>query len=401
MKKILFLGAATFQLPPIQYAKSRGYTVITSDNNPDNPGHQLAERAYNVSTVDKKGILKIAEKEKIDGIMTFASDVSMPAVAYVSEKLKLPGANYETTLRLTNKAQFRQFLQREELQTQFFQSFESGEKETAMAYLRLAKLPVIVKPVDRSGSRGVGIVRTLEEAERRINEAFEVSIKKEIIIEEYIEKQGRQVCGDGYMEMGRLLFVAFGDGHFYQDPRFMAPYAETFPSQHSISLLKKVAESLERILLKAGYYQGAFNLDVLITKEKKIFVNEIGPRCGGNYIPLLIQLTYGVDLVAASVEGCLNARYQLPAPRFFSPEGYYASFMLHSLEAGNLKAVQLDNSLKNKVHAHHSFISKKSKVAPFYQAGAALGNIVFRFDTQKEMHQTMDRINELVKVVVE
>lgn len=400
MKKILFLGAAAFQLPPIQYAKSRGYTIITSGNNPDNPCHQLAKTAYNVSTVDKEGVLEIAEKEKIDGIMTFASDVSMPAVAYVAEKMKLPGTSYETALTLTNKAKFRQFLQREELQTQFFQSFQKDDKETAMAYIRLAKLPVIVKPVDRSGSRGVSIVRTLEEAEKKVEEAFEVSINKEIIIEEYIEKQGRQVCGDGYMEMGRLLFVAFGDGHFYKNPQFMAPYAETFPSEHSIPLLKKAAQQLERILLKAGYYQGPFNLDVLITKDNDIFVNEIGPRCGGNYIPLLIQLTYGVDLVAASVESCVNGQYQMPAPRFFSPEGYYASYMLHALESGKLKAVQLDNSLKDKIHAHHPFVNKTSEVGAFYQAGAALGNIIFRFDTQKEMHEKMNKINQLVNVVV-
>lgn len=401
MKKILFLGAAAFQLPPIQYAISRGYRIITTDNNPNNPCHQYAETAYNMSTVDKEGILKIAKKEKIDGIMTFASDVSMPAVAYVAEKLKLPGTSYQTALTLTDKAKFRQFLQEEELQTQFFQNFGLEDKQTAIAYIRLAKLPVIVKPVDRSGSRGVGIVRTLEEAEKRVEEAFEVSIKKEIIVEEYIEKQGRQVCGDGYMEMGRLVFVAFGDGHFHADSRFMAPYAETFPSEHSIPLLKKAAEKLERILLKAGYFQGPFNLDVLITKEGEVFVNEIGPRCGGNYIPMLIQLTYGVNLVAAAVEGCLNVQYQLTSPRFFSPEGYYASYMLHSLESGTLKAIQLDNSLKDKIHAHHPYVDKTHKVSAFYQSGAALGNIVFRFDTYKEMHQNMDKINKLVRVVVE
>lgn len=401
MKKILFLGAAAFQLPPIQYAKSRGYRIITTDNNPDNPCHQYAETAYNVSTVDKEAILEIAQKERVDGIMTFASDVSMPAVGYVAEKLKLSGPTYETALTLTNKAKFRQFLEEENLQSQFFQSFEADEQQEAVEYIKAAKLPVIVKPVDRSGSRGVGIVRTLQDAEAKVEAAFGVSIKKQIIVEQYIEKKGRQVCGDGYMEKGRLVFVAFGDGHFHSDRRFMAPYAETFPSEHSLPVLKKAAEKLEKILQKAGYWQGPFNLDVLITQDDEVFVNEIGPRCGGNYIPLLIKLTYGVDLVAAAVEGCLQKGYLLPSPRFFRPEGYYSSYMLHSLEEGDLKAVQLDNSLKDKIHAHHPYVSRTHKVKAFSQAGAALGNVVFRFDTWKEMHQTMDNINQLVRIVVE
>ncbi|MEZ4884802.1 MAG: ATP-grasp domain-containing protein [Chitinophagales bacterium] len=400
-KKILFLGAAAFQLPPIQYALNQGYRVITADNNPDNPCHQFAETAYSVSTTDRESILQIAQKEEIDGIMTFASDVSMPTVAYVAEKLNLPAPNYETTLVLTNKALFRQFLQNEGLQTQFFQNFEAYEKQVALAYIRLAKLPIIIKPVDRSGSRGVGIVQILEEAEKRVEEAFEVSIKKEIIVEQYIEKQGRQICGDGYMEDGKLAFVAFGDGHFYTDERFMAPYAETFPSEHSPSLLKMTAQKLEQILQRVGYDQGPFNLDVLITKAGEIFVNEIGPRCGGNYIPILIQLRYGVDLVAAAVEGCLTANYKLSIPKFFSPKYHYASYMIHSLQSGDLKGIQLDNSLKDKIHAHHPYIGKTDKISAFHQAGAAIGNLIFRFDSEREMHQMMDTINDLVKVMVE
>jgi len=401
MKKILFLGAAAFQHPPIQYALKQGYKVITADNIPANPCHQLAAKSYNVSTTDKEGILAVAQKENIDGILTFASDVSMPAVAYVAEKMNLPAPNSDTVLRLTNKALFRQFLQNEGLQTQFFQGFEAHEKHIATAYIRLAKLPIIVKPVDRSGSRGVGIVRTLKEAEQKVEAAFDVSIKKQIIVEQYIEKQGQQVCGDGYMEKGKLVFVAFGDGYFYPDACFMAPYAETFPSGHPLYLLERAKQKLEAILQRAGYHQGSFNLDVFITKDNQVFVNEIGPRCGGNFIPLLIQLTYGVDLVAGAVEGCLDAHYKIPLLSSFIPKAYYASYMIHSLEKGDLKEIQFDNSLKGKIHAHHPYVGKVHQVRPFFQGGAALGNVIFRFESKEERQKIMGNIENLVRVMVQ
>ncbi len=400
MKKILFLGAAAFQHPPIQYALKQGYTVITADNTPTNPCHQLAAKSYNVSTTDQEGILAVAQKEQIDGIMTFASDVSMPAVTYVAEKMNLPAPNSDTVLTLTNKAHFRQFLQNEALQTQFFQGFEAHEKHIAIAYTRLAKLPLIVKPVDRSGSRGVGIIHTLEEAEQKVEAAFEVSIKKQIILEQYIEKQGRQVCGDGYMENGRLVFVAFGDGYFYPDARFMAPYAETFPSEHSPYVLERAKQKLEAILQRAGYHQGPFNLDVFITTQNEVFVNEIGPRCGGNFIPLLLQLTYGVDLVAAAVEGCLDANYRISIPSSFAPKAHYASYMIHSLKAGVLKGMEFDHSLKGKVYAHHPYVGKVHEVTPFFQGGAALGNVIFQFESKEERQRVMSNIENLVRVIV-
>ncbi len=81
MKKLLLLGAATFQIPPIKYALDRGYYVITCDNVPENPGHKLAHKSFNTSTTDMEGILSIARQEDIDGIMTFGSDVSAPTAA--------------------------------------------------------------------------------------------------------------------------------------------------------------------------------------------------------------------------------------------------------------------------------------------------------------------------------
>jgi hypothetical protein len=93
MKKILFLGGAPSQLPPIKYALEQGHHVITVDYLPENPGHKLAHTYYNVSTTDKDAVLEVAKAENIDGIVAYASDPAAPTAAYVAEKLGLSGMN--------------------------------------------------------------------------------------------------------------------------------------------------------------------------------------------------------------------------------------------------------------------------------------------------------------------
>ena len=109
MITILFLGASIQQLAPIEYAKRSGYRTITCDNRPDNPGHKLSHKYYNVSTMDKEGVLNVATKEKVHGMVCYASDVSAPVAAYVCEKLGLPGNPYESVKLLTDKFRFREF----------------------------------------------------------------------------------------------------------------------------------------------------------------------------------------------------------------------------------------------------------------------------------------------------
>ena len=98
-KRILMLGGNFLQISAIERAKELGYYVITADYLPDNPGHKYSDEYHNVSTTDKEGIYKLAKELKVDGILSYASDVSAPAAAYACEKLGLPTNPYESSLR--------------------------------------------------------------------------------------------------------------------------------------------------------------------------------------------------------------------------------------------------------------------------------------------------------------
>ena len=110
MKKLMSLGGNYYQMTAVKAAKRLGYHVIDVDFLPDNPAHAYADEYYNISTLDKENVLKLAKKLKIDGIISYASDVSAPTAAYVAEKLELPTNPYESVYLMTRKDLFHPFL---------------------------------------------------------------------------------------------------------------------------------------------------------------------------------------------------------------------------------------------------------------------------------------------------
>jgi len=386
MKKVLFLGAAPFQLPPIDYALRCGYQVVTCDNRPGNPGHRLAHRSYDVSTVDAAAVLRIAEREQVDGVLAYASDVSAPTAAQVAWRLGLPGNPPTAVELLTRKDRFRDFLTQTGLQPLLHRSFGAGERDAIRVYVEQAARLMVIKPVDASGSKGVSLLDPDGFDDLRVEQAFTESRSRTVVVEEFVPKSGHQICGDGFVEDGRLAFVDFGDGHFYEDGRFLAPFAETFPSLHPDSVLARAKQALERILRATGYRQGPVNLDVLITASGEPFVIEIGPRAGGNFIPTAISLRTGTDLVAAAVECCLDPGFRLPRhPE--SPEGYVACYMVHSRTGGIFQGLRLSQELRRHLVATNLYLEPGGRVGPFLKASEAVGNLILRFDSSTQMHQ--------------
>ncbi|MBI3591584.1 MAG: ATP-grasp domain-containing protein [Candidatus Melainabacteria bacterium] len=399
MKKLLFLGAAKFQIPPIEYALSKGYFVITCDNKPDNPGHRLAHKTFDVSTIEKFEILRIAKQEKIDGILTFGSDISAPTVAFVAEQMGLPGNSYNTVLTLTNKSSFRNFLHFNGLQLLNYRTFKASEKKEVFDYIRTMKCPIILKPVDSAGSKGVSLVIGLDDLNTLVDYAFSESFSEEIIAETYIKKLGKQVCGDGFMEDGKLVFIEFGDGYFYDDGKLWAPFAETFPSAHKNMNLNKIKKLLEKILIKAKLLRGPFNFDVLITQNEEPFVIEIGPRNGGNYIPTAIFLKTNVDLIEATVESCLDWNYKIDLNKERSKK-FYSCYMLHSLVSGVLEKIKFDKNLKKYTVQFNPYVTYGETVKPFCKASDAIGNLVLRFDSMEEMLEIIAKFDSYYSLVL-
>ena len=397
MKKILFLGAAQFQIPPIEYALSKGYYVITCDNRVENPGHKLSNKYYNVSTLEKDEILKIALAENIDGILTFGSDVSAPTMAYVAEKMGLPGNSYKTVSLLVNKKLFREHLNKNNLQKTQFKIFSESERSLIGSYLKDIELPVVIKPIDSAGSKGVSILSNISDLDRFVDYAFSESFSRTIIIESWIKKLNKQVCGDGFMQNDKLEFIEFGDGHFYDDGKFLAPFAETFPSTHIVEHLNKIKIKLEKILVSCGFLCGPFNFDVLVAESGEPFVVEIGPRSGGNYIPKAISLKTKVDMIGGAVECSLDRSFKLDVKKSES-EKFYACYMIHSKSEGILDKISFDEDIEANIVEYNPYIKLGANVKPFYKASEAIGNLILVFNSHQEMLEKISKMSNYCRV---
>ena len=212
MKKILFLGGSKQQIPAIQYAKDNGYYSILCDYLSDNPGQFVADKFYCVSTTDMEAILKVAKENSIDGIVAYASDPAALTAAYVGNKLGLPSNPYKSVEILSKKDLFREFLKEHNFNCPLAKSFKSYDE--AVKNLDGFKLPIMIKPIDSSGSKGVSRIEYLDSFESAFNLAMDNSREKTVIVEEFIKRSHKEMIGgDAFVVNGIVEFFGLLNSH--------------------------------------------------------------------------------------------------------------------------------------------------------------------------------------------
>ena len=183
MKKILLLGGSSQQVVAIKTAKKAGCYTILCDYLKDNPGQFFADKFYLTSTTDKDSVLKIAQDEKIDAIVAYSSDPAAPTAAYVSEMLGLPGVPYETAKSFCEKHLFRSFLRKNGFHVPMSQKIDETSTPDMLEGMRY---PIIVKPTDSSGSKGVTVISDASQFTKARDDATKYSRNGVLIAEEFI-----------------------------------------------------------------------------------------------------------------------------------------------------------------------------------------------------------------------
>ena len=401
MKKILLLGGSAQQIVAIETAKRLGYYTILCDFLEDNPGQKYSDKFYLASTTDKDLILKIAEDEAIDGILAYASDPAAPTAAYVAEKMDLPGNPYESVEILCNKDKFRKFLKENGFNTPKAKGYDSIEEAYSDLKNNLFKLPVIVKPVDSSGSKGVSKISTKGEAKPGLETAMEFSRTHRIILEEFVDKFGYQIAGDGLSVDGRLVFRYFGNDHFEEkgcNP--FVPIAASFPYNMPNWVHQKIHDEIQRLITLLKLRNAVYNFDIRIDSGYNVYLMEIAPRSGGNYIPQVIKYATDVDMVLCAIQMAMGVSPQIAyaeESKFFC--SYYA---IHSQKYGVLKEIIIDqNIINNHIIAQYIIAKNGDVVLPFDKSNSTLGVLIMRFDNMIQMLEMMDSANNWIQVVLE
>lgn len=397
MKKLLFLGGSMQQVVIILRAKELGYYTIVCDYLPDNPGKKVADKFYLASTTDKELILNISRKEQIDGIVCYASDPASLTQAYVAEKLNLYGNPYDAVKILSNKGLFRKFLLDNNFSVPKFKTYDNYDE--LIKDEGLFEFPVILKPVDSSGSKGVVKLNTFENSLEFFEEALKYSRSKKIIVEEFIEPYRYQVAGDGFSVDGKLKFVCFGNDHFSKfSPNPFVPVAATFPLFMEKELIERIKEEIQRVFVLLKIRTGAYNFDIRVGKDKKIYLMEIGPRNGGNMIPQVIKYATGVDLVDYTIMAALGL--DCSKLENVSPKGNYAYYALHSNKSGILNKISISPRVEKCILEKHFSYSIGDKIEAYKGSNGTIGILLLKFKTMEEMLNIIDNMEDYISVEV-
>lgn len=391
MKKLLFLGGARAQIPAIIRAKELGYYTITCDYLPENPGHAYSDKYENISTVDREKVYELAYRENVDGIIAYASDPSAPSAAYVCGKMNLPGASYEATKILTEKDLFREFQKKNGFLVPWF--FSVSTVNELKGIKQKISYPCVVKPVDCSGSKGVQVISTSEQMSTAVEIALSFSRCKRAIIEEYIVTQHCQLHGDGIVENGKLEFLALGDQRF----RASVPIGSSFPSKMDSNIMEKTIKEVARLIELSEFKCGAINVEVRVSDNNDIYIIEIGPRAGGNYIPQLMELATGVDEMTATLKLAMGETYEINASDTMT---YCFQYIVGSDSDGIFQELYIDDYMKEKVVKSYIHKIKGDAVQDYKNSNGVVGVVLLKFGGMAEMDSDIKSIKDHIKVIV-
>lgn len=401
MKKLMLLGGSRYLLPVIESAHNLGISTITCDYLPDNIAHKYSDEYCNVSVIDKEEVLKIAREKNIDGIMSFACDPGVVTAAYVAEKMGLPfQCSYETATILQDKGKFRQFLLDNGFNCPHAKRYT--DKDAPFADIDYFNWPVIVKPTDSAGSKGVTKVDDKENLLTAIEVAINASHNHAFIIEDFLTFEGYHSDTDPFTVDGILKFISFSDQLFDKDAD--NPYTPAYiiwPSSMKIEYQNELVSEIQRLMTLLGMKNGIYNIESCAANGKA-YIMEVSPRGGGCKIAELQKMAYGVDFIENEVRKAVGM--ELTEITQTDCNGYWCEMVIHakSGHSGVLKNISIASDIENKFVKRVDISAKTGDyVKPFTGANMALGDIFLRFDSREELDTIISKSDEWLHVDLE
>lgn len=401
MKKLMLLGGIRYLLPAIEAAHKHGIHVITVDYLPDNIAHKYSDEYHDVSILDKEAVLKLAQELRIDGILSYAVDPGVVAAAYVAEQIGLPfTCSYKAACILQDKSRFRQFLAEHGFNVPNAKGYNNLEE--ALKDVDYFNWPVIVKPVDSAGSKGVSRVDDLKGLPQAIAIALEASHSGHFIVEDFLELDGYQSSADCFSVDGKLVYADYSDQLFDKDAANpYTPALEIWPSTMQQKHQDFLTKELQRLLKLLYCGTGLYNVESRLCKNGKPYIMEVSPRAGGNRIAELQRIGTGIDLIEAEVLKAVGEPipFEITMPNY---DGCYVNDIVHSLNAGTYQGIEYDEQFKEEhVISEAIYPAVGDHVEAFHGANNAIGSIFLKFRNREELNQVLPIMDTRVKVIVE
>ena len=398
MKKLMILGGSRYALPVIEAAYQLGIYTITCDYLPDNIAHKYSDEYCNVSIIEKEKVLEAAQQLHIDGIMSFACDPGVVTAAYVAERMGLPNVGpYESVCILQNKGRFRSFLTEHGFNVPTAKGYKSIDQ--AMNDVNLFHWPVIVKPTDSAGSKGVTRVDDPARLEESIRYALSYSHSEEFIIEDFITQHGYSSDSDSFSVDGRLAFISFDCQRFDKNAENpYTPAAYSWPASMSTEHQEELKSEIQRLLKLLHMQTAVYNIETREGTDGKAYIMELSPRGGGNRLSECLRYATGVDMITNMVKYSVGMPIDSIEQKPY--EGCWAEIILHSDQEGVFKELWISDEIAGNVIERDLWIEPGTRAGGFKGANEAIGTLILRFETKRKLEMVLANQGRYVAVKI-
>ena len=402
-KKILIIGAGDFQLPLVQQAAKTCQVLLAAPVISEAFDPYISDRLI-VDVRDESAILAFAQEHKIDGVITDQTDIAVRSVAYVAEKMGLPGISYETGLLFTDKSRMRKRLA--ELGLPLLANRTVSSVEDAIAFFRelggtktSSSVRVIIKPLDTQGSRGVQVCASEQEIRNKYDEAARWSGSHEVIVEHFAT--GREFVVESLVLDHQYRTLCIGDTLYFDIPDAFAAKSRIFPTTADNTLRQKVLDLDEKIITGFGLTQGITHSEYIMEGDE-VYLIETAARGGGVFISSdLISLSSGLHTEQFLIDIALGQQKEMPR---ILPQQCFCGYMAFYLPVGRvIRADGIEDVLAfpfvhrtqlGKLHVgienHEGATDKTSRLA-----------LIVSGDTREELMQHMAQVRSTLQIEVE
>lgn len=401
-KKLMILGGSRLLKPVIKRCQELKIYTITVDYLPNNYIHKYSDKYLNISVVDQEKVLEAAKQDNIDGIISFACDAGAITASYVAEKLGLSNVGpYESVCILQNKGRFRDFLEKNGFNVPKHITLNINNRHAAMEKVKNLTWPLIVKPTDAAGSKGVTKIDSELELDDAIATALKFSHSDEFILEEFITQKGCSSDCDAISIGGELAYIAFNAQHF--DRNSNNPYVPagfSWPSTMSLGNQNALKSEIQRLLKLLNMDTAVYNIETRESENGIPYIMEVSPRGGGNRLSEVIRYMNDNDLIDGVVRGALGDKLSIPDYQNdqIMPIG---EIILHSNKNGIYKGLQIENSFKKKIIDMDIWINEGEQISNCSQGGDTFGTIIFKSDSFEDVEHIIKNNDSFVKILLE
>lgn len=393
-KKLLVAGSGHSDIPLILAGKKLGFHVVTTGNQPNNLnglGRKYSDEYHYADYSDKEEMLALAKRLNIDAICPCSNDLSAISSAYVAEELGLPGHDsYKTTLKLHHKDKFRKFALENDIPSPFAESYVNIEK--ALDSINKYSFPLIVKPIDLSGGKGVSKITCKEEYNKAVEEAFYKSRANRIVIEEFVE--GSQHSFSAFIRNGKVVFY-YGDNEYSHWNPFLVSTSST-PALVPEIVYEKLIKISKKIVSLLSLTTGIFHIQYLVQKKEPKII-EITRRCPGDFYTYPVNYSTGIDYAKWIVKAAVGM--DCSELTHSDQEGYFGRHCVMSSQNGRIKEIIYDESIKDNIIEKFMWWEKGDLVDDIMTT--KFGIVFLKFGSLEEMTNKIKQINELIKIQIE